>query len=197
MNRPLLVVLGAITFALMSVVFFWVFKLTMANSMKTDMVSPEKVAAFIQALLEANRNNYTDNVVVKLQKEGIQAHEHWKDERGVALPAQYLMESGRLVSMKDLKFSFRLASLTPIYVWNGPNSDFERLGLAAVDKTPEKPHYGFITKGGTRYFQAIYADRAGSQACVDCHNQHPNSPRRDFKLNDVMGGIVITFPVGE
>ncbi|MEY4526864.1 MAG: hypothetical protein RL768_583, partial [Nitrospirota bacterium] len=45
MNRPLLVVLGAITFALMSVVFFWVFKLTMANSMKTDMVSPEKVAA--------------------------------------------------------------------------------------------------------------------------------------------------------
>ena len=135
--------------------------------------------------------------MVKLQKEGIQAHEHWKDERGVALPAQYLMESGRLVSMKDLKFSFRLASLTPIYVWNGPNSDFERLGLAAVDKNPDKPHYGYITKGGTRYFQAIYADRAGSQACVDCHNQHPNSPRRDFKLNDVMGGIVITFPVGE
>jgi hypothetical protein len=197
MNRPLLVVLGAVVFALMSVIFFWIFKLTMANSMKTDMVSPEKVAAFIQALLEANRNNYTDNVVVKLQKEGIQAHEHWKDERGVALPAQYLMESGRLVSMKDLKFSFRLASLTPIYVWNGPNSDFERLGLAAVDKNPDKPHYGFVTKGGTRYFQAIYADRAGSQACVDCHNQHANSPRRDFKLNDVMGGIVITFPVGE
>ena len=92
MNRPLLVVLGAITFALMSVIFFWVFKLTMANSMKTDMVSPEKVAAFIQALLEANRNNYTDNVVVKLQKEGVQAHEHWKDERGVALPAQYHYE---------------------------------------------------------------------------------------------------------
>lgn len=197
MSRPLLVVLGAVVFALMSVIFFWIFKLTLANSMKTDMVSPEKVAAFIQALLEANRNNYTDNVVVKLQKEGIQAHEHWKDERGVALPAQYLMESGRLVAMKDLKFSFRLASLTPIYVWNGPNSDFERLGLAAVDKAPDKPHYGYITKGGTRYFQAIYADRASSQACVDCHNQHSNSPRRDFKLNDVMGGIVITFPVGE
>jgi hypothetical protein len=36
-----------------------------------------------------------------------------------------------------------------------------------------------------------------SKACVDCHNNHPNSPRRDFKLNDVMGAIVITFPVGE
>ena len=197
MNRPLLVVLGAVTFALMSVIFFWVFKLTMTNSMKSDTVSPEKVAAFIQALLEANRTNYTDNVVVKLQKEGIDAHEHWKDERGVPLPAQYLMESGRLVALKNLKFSFRLASLTPIYVWNGANSDLERLGLAAVEKQPDRPHYGFLTKEGVRYFQAVFPDRASSQACVDCHNKHPNSPRRDFKLNDVMGGIIITFPVGE
>ncbi|MEC4888542.1 MAG: DUF3365 domain-containing protein [Nitrospira sp.] len=197
MNRPLLVVLGAITVAFMSVIFFWVFKLTMADSKKSDMVAPEKVASFMHALLEANRANYTDNVVVKLQKEGIEAHEHWKDERGVPLPAQYLMESGRLVALKDLKFTFRLASLTPIYVWNGANSDLERLGLAAVEKQPDHPHYGFLTKDGTRYFQAIYADRATSQACVDCHNKHPNSPRRDFKLNDVMGGIVITFPVGE
>lgn len=197
MNRPLLVVLGAVTFAFMTATFFWVFKLTMTESTKSNSVSPEKVASFIHALLEANRTNYTDNVVVKLQKEGIEAHEHWKDERGVPLPAQYLMESGRLVALKNLKFSFRLASLTPIYVWNGANSDLERLGLAAVEKQPDLPYFGFLTKDGTRYFQAIYPDFASSQACVDCHNKHPNSPRRDFKLNDVMGGIVITFPVGE
>lgn len=197
MNRPLLVVLGAVTFAFMTATFFWVFKLTMTESTKSNSVSPEKVASFIHALLEANRTNYTDNVVVKLQKEGIEAHEHWKDERGVPLPAQYLMESGRLAALKNLKFSFRLASLTPIYVWNGANSDLERLGLAAVEKQPDLPYFGFLTKDGTRYFQAIYPDFASSQACVDCHNKHPNSPRRDFKLNDVMGGIVITFPVGE
>lgn len=197
MNRPLLVVLGAVTFAFMTTTFFWVYKLTMTESTKSNSVSPEKVASFIHALLEANRTNYTDNVVVKLQKEGIEAHEHWKDERGVPLPAQYLMESGRLVALKNLKFSFRLASLTPIYVWNGANSDLERIGLAAVEKQPDLPYFGFLTKDGTRYFQAIYPDFASSQACVDCHNKHPNSPRRDFKLNDVMGGIVITFPVGE
>ena len=197
MNRPLMVVLGAATFAFLAVVFFWIFQLTLPDRTKTDMVSPEKVAAFIHAVLEANRNNYTDNVVVKLQHEGIEAHEHWKDERGVPLPAQFLMESGRLVALKDLKLSFRLASLSPIYVWNGPNSDFERQGLIAVQKDPNHPRYGFVTKDGTRLFQAIYADRAVSQACVDCHNSHPNSPRRDFKLNEVLGGIVITFPVGE
>ena len=191
MNRPVTVVLGAATFAIIAVIAFWIFKLTLADSMKSDMVSSEKVAAFIHAVLEANRNNYTENVV------RIEAHEHWKDERGVPLPAQFLMETGRLVALKDLNFSFRLASLTPVYVWNGPNSDLERQGLAAVQRNPDRPYYGFITKSGKRYFQAIYADRAVSIACVECHNNHPNSPRRDFKLNDVMGGIVITFPVGE
>jgi hypothetical protein len=197
MNRPLMVVLAAATFAFLSVVLFWIFKLTMHDRMKTDMVPPQKVAAFVAAILEANRNNYTDNVVVKLQKDGIEAHEHWKDERGVPLPAQYLMESGRLVALKNLNFTFRLASLTPIYVWNGANTDLERQGLAAVERDPSQPHYGFIKKDGMRMFQAVFADRAVSQACVDCHNSHPNSPRRDFKLNDVMGGIIITFPVGE
>ena len=197
MNRPVTVVLGAATFAIIAVIAFWIFKMTLADSMKRDMVSSEKVAAFIHAVLEANRNNYTENVVSKLRRDGIEAHEHWKDERGVPLPAQFLMESGRLVALKDLNFSFRLISLTPVYVWNGPNSDLERQGLAAVQRNPDRPYYGFITKSGKRYFQAIYADRAVSIACVDCHNNHPNSPRRDFKLNDVMGGIVITFPVGE
>lgn len=197
MNRPMMVVLGAAALAFFGIVLFWVFKLAMFEQMKTDMVGPEKVASYVHAILEANRNNYTDNVVVKLQKDGIEAHEHWKDERGVPLPAQYLMESGRLVSLKNLNFSFRLASLTPIYVWNGANTDLERQGLAAVEKEPDKPHFGFIKKNGVRMFQAVYADRAISQACVDCHNAHPNSPRRDFKLNDVMGGIIITFPVGE
>lgn len=197
MNRPVTVMLSAATFAIIAVIAFWIFKLTLADSMKSDMVSSEKVAAFIHAVLEANRNNYTENVVSKLRRDGIEAHEHWKDERGVPLPAQFLMETGRLVALKDLNFSFRLASLTPVYVWNGPNSDLERQGLAAVQRNPDRPYYGFITKSGTRYFQAIYADRAVSIACVECHNNHPNSPRRDFKLNDVMGGIVITFPVGE
>lgn len=83
MNRPLMVVLGAAALAFFGIVLFWIFKLAMFERMKTDMVSPDKVAAYIAAILEANRNNYTDNVVVKLQKDGIEAHEHWKDERGV------------------------------------------------------------------------------------------------------------------
>jgi hypothetical protein len=52
-----------------------------------------------------------------------------------------------------------------------------------------------VNSGRKQYFQAIYPDLAVSQACIDCHNGHRLSPKRDFKLNDVMGGIAITIPL--
>ena len=54
---------------------------------------------------------------------------------------------------------------------------------------------GEVTSNDKRYFQAIYPDRAVSRACVSCHNAHVESPKRDFKLNDVMGGLVIEVPL--
>ena len=52
-------------------------------------------------------------------------------------------------------------------------------------------------QAGIRYFQGIYADRAVSESCVSCHNNHTNSPRRDYKLNDIMGGVIVTIPITE
>ena len=64
-------------------------------------------------------------------------------------------------------------------------------------KAPEKPFTGFYQQAGIRYFQGIYADRAVSESCVSCHNGHANSPRRDYKLNDIMGGVIVTIPISE
>ncbi len=49
--------------------------------------------------------------------------------------------------------------------------------------------------GNQKYFTAVYADTAVAQACVSCHNEHKDSPRKDFKLKDVMGGVVIRIPI--
>ncbi len=198
MSRPAAWILAGAAFAFVAVVTYWTIALVVAEARKPDMVPPEKVVEYLHAVIEANRTTYTKNVVEKLQKQGVvEAVEHWKDEKGLPLPAQFLMESGRLLSEKGHKLSYRLASLTPIYVWNGPTSDFERRGLEAVMKEPDKPFMGFVRIGNARYFQGVYADRAIAPTCITCHNTHPNSPRRDYKLNDVMGGIVITIPISE
>ena len=80
------------------------------------------------------------------------------------------------MAIKDLGFSFRLASLTPIYAWNGANSDLERMGLAAEQMDPTEPHYGVVRRGELRLFQAVYADRAVSQAASIAITGIPTAP---------------------
>ncbi|MGB1141196.1 MAG: c-type heme family protein, partial [Halioglobus sp.] len=49
--------------------------------------------------------------------------------------------------------------------------------------------------GGTTYFTAVYPDVAVAEACTSCHNDHKDTPRSDFKIGDVMGGVVIRVPM--
>jgi hypothetical protein len=160
-------------------------------------IPPATVADYVHAVIEADRAIYTKHVVDRMQEKGVvAASENWESQDTLPLPAQFLIDSARMVAKKDRGIRYRLVSLWPIYERNGPATDFERDGLEAILKQPEKTYTGYVESGGRRYFQAIYADVAVAQACIGCHNAHPHSPRRDFKLNDVMGGIVITLPVG-
>jgi hypothetical protein len=34
-----------------------------------------------------------------------------------------------------------------------------------------------------------------TEGCIGCHNAHPESPKQNFKLKDVMGAMVISIPL--
>ena len=161
-------------------------------------ISPARVADYVHSIIEADRTVYTTHVVNRMQEHGIVlATEHWEQGKTLPLPAQFLQLAGRLVAEKGHGIRYRLISLWPIYRKNGPATEFERKGLKTVLANPDYPYTGVVTSGKKQYFQAIYSDRAVAQACVSCHNSHPLSPKRDFKLNDSIGGIVITIPLDD
>jgi len=158
--------------------------------------SPQVVANYIHAVISADRAIYTTHVVDRLQEERVVvAAETWKQRKALPLPAQMLLMAGRIVEMSGSGLRYRLASLWPIYEENGPSNVFEEAGLKVVAEDPNEVYSGIITRGDKRFFKAIYADRAVSKACVNCHNGHILSSKRDFKLGDVMGGIIISFPL--
>jgi len=96
-------------------------------------IPPETVADYVHAVIQANRTVYETHIVDKLQEKGVvEAAEHWRQEAALPLPAQFLIETGKLVADNGSGLKYRLASLTPIYVWNAPANDFERKGLEAV-----------------------------------------------------------------
>jgi len=159
-------------------------------------IQAEEVADYIHAVIEANRTVYTTHVVQWLQDEHVVlAAEQWEREKGLLLPAQMLLYAGLLAAETGGGIQYRLASLWPLYSRNGPATEFEQRGLEAVAKDPGRPYTGVLKSGQGHSFKAVYADRAVSQVCVSCHNAHRFSPRKDYQLNDVMGGIIISFPV--
>ncbi len=158
-------------------------------------IPPEVVAEYIHAVVQSDRTLYATHVVERMQDLGIVgATEQWKKRGALPLPAQMILMAGRDIEGQGMGLRIRLISLWPINKENGPADGFEQAGLEAVAKEPGKPYTGIITQGDKRFFKAIYADRAVTRACVECHNGHVFSPKRDYKLYEVMGGIAISFP---
>ena len=159
-------------------------------------VPAQKVADYVHSVIQADRTFYTTDVVERMQMRGIVvASENWRETAKLPLPAQFLIEAGRLVAQERTGLRFRLISNWAINKKNGPITDFERAGLTEILLNPDSPHTGITTEGGSPVFQALYPDKAVSQTCVGCHNSHPNSPKRDFKPRDVIGGILLTIPL--
>jgi len=159
-------------------------------------VSVKKMADAIFSVIEADRAVYTKKVVHRLQNEDetITADEHWQEESALPLPAQMLRMGAERVSEKDSGFSYALLSLWAINKQNKPRSPLEKKALEALN-SHGKNFYGEEKLGDKIYFTAVYPDVAVSEACVSCHNDHIDSPKKDFKKGDMMGGLVIRIPL--
>jgi hypothetical protein len=153
------------------------------------------VADYLHAVLQADRTFYTQHVVERMEAMLIvNATENWRTDRTLPLPAQFFKESSRGLQVRGKPFRYRLISLWPINQENAPESEKDRHALEQVINYGEVAEQE-IELEQRRYYQAIFPDRAVSRACVNCHNAHEQSPKRDFKLNDIMGGLEILIPL--
>jgi len=172
----------------------WVFSASSKETESPRGISPDIVAEYIHSVVQADRTFYTREIVERMQRRGlVHASEHWKETGDLPLPAQFVLEAGRLIAQQPIGVRFQLISSWPINGKNSPTTEFERTALTKVLGDSGRPYTAVTTVGGARVFQALYADKAVSQVCADCHNGHVKSPKRDFKAGDVMGGMLITI----
>jgi hypothetical protein len=164
---------------------------------KLTSISPRKMADSLHAVIAADRQAYAQLVVQRLHAEQrrIAAAENWQEIGGLPVHAQMLRTAGQSIQKEGAEFSYTLRSLWPLNDSHGPQTQVEQRALELLAKSPHENFYTEEELGGRSYFTAAYPDRATLASCVDCHNQHPRSPRRDFKLNDVMGAIIVRIPL--
>lgn len=160
-------------------------------------VSYQTMADNLHNVIDSDRTVYTKLIVNRLAAEEkvIKANEHWEDKKALVLPAQMLRYGSEMVQERGATFTYSLQSEWPINKQNAPRTPMEEEGLKYVVENKGQNYYGTEELGGKKYFTAVYPDFASAKVCVTCHNEHKDSPKTDFKMGDVMGGVVIRIPI--
>jgi PAS domain S-box-containing protein len=141
---------------------------------------------------------YAGKVLPQALERGlVSSHEFETNPGAVPLPASFMRSLGeisgngsvgRLRLYSDLPFAFRKPESNHL-------DDFERAALAALRQDPKAEFARFDEVDGERVYRLAVADRMTEQSCVDCHNSHADSPKRDWKVGDVRGVIEATIRI--
>lgn len=97
---------------------------------------------------------------------------------------------GRRIGEGNLDAQTRLYSDYP-FPWRrdegGPRDNFEQEALKELRRNPDKPFTRIEEFQGRNTLRYATADLM-RPSCVQCHNTHPQSPKRDWKTGNVRAG---------
>ncbi len=148
----------------------------------TDVTSMTK---YILETVKAFRTVYAKGIVKKAKAGGMNPNEDWrKDSHALMLPAQFVKAGASQIKGYELG----LIGLDPIYKSNLPKSEGEANALNQI--TSSRNTDVVVFREGKKII-GVMGDFAVAQSCVDCHNQHPKSPKKDYKMGDLMGALIV------
>jgi hypothetical protein len=150
---------------------------------------PQEMADALHAVIAADREAYARYL------DRLAASATDGQSTNAPVPAHLLRQASEAVQTKGAEFHYVLRSLWPINPKNAAETPTEKTGLQFVLEHPDSNYYSEESLGGRRYFTAVYPDRAIVPSCATCHNHHKDSPKKDFKTGDVMGGLVVRVPL--
>ncbi|MEO2045150.1 MAG: DUF3365 domain-containing protein [Pirellulales bacterium] len=180
--------LGIIAMALWSV--------SRSSSRMIEKTTLNDAAIYTYALTEF-RKSYTSEVVTAAKANGMKvSHDYQNYSNGIPWPATLSMLLGNRIHKHASGGSARLYSDYP-FPWReegGPNNQFERDALTQLRANPDKPYYSFDEVAGQPVLHYAIADTMRT-SCIKCHNNHPKSPKTDWKVGDVRGVVEVTFPL--
>ncbi len=152
----------------------------------------------IARILEIVTAQYSDKIVQRVGHHGIAATFDYAHRDGaIPLPATLLTELACEVSVGKEGMQVRHYSDHPFRIAgrSGPPDAFAAAALAKLRERPEKPIVHLDEDSDGHSVMRFVSARIMQQSCVECHNAHPASTKRDWKVGDVRGALEITRPL--
>ncbi len=156
----------------------------------------------LNSMISNIRRYYSTNVVARvLTDHGTPTqvlHNYEAIPGAIPIPATLSLELGKVIAEKESAISYRFIS---DYPFSGrvahPFDEFERTSLAALRQNQDPTPITQIRLAGVNSQIRLIAPIIMSAACVSCHNTHPDSTKRDWKVGDVRGiqEITVSQPI--
>jgi len=129
-----------------------------------------------------------ERVLANGGKSTMLTHDYENVPGAIPIPATLSLELGRVIADKQSNVSYRFVSDLP---FRGraphPLDAFERDALNALRADPGQPPIVMATTSGMTSRVRLISPVTMTASCVQCHNTHPDSPKRDWKIGQVRG----------
>src|SRR5215813_302347 len=173
--------------------------LDLSNLVDTNL---RRQARDLNSVITSVRGYYAANVVGRvLASPGTTKVVHnYADVPGaIPIPATLSLELGKVISEQQQNIVYRFVSDYP-FKNRSPHAldPFESNALDALRQNSDRQLAQVSATVFSDHVRLIAPVIMG-QACVNCHNSHPESPKTDWRVGDVRGiqEISITQPIGD
>jgi methyl-accepting chemotaxis protein len=158
------------------------------NVMQSAIASAEQTVIQFKTL----RQYYTNNVIKKvLQSSSIKPGiNHRFENDTIPLPATFVHDMSMLLEQQDTQV--KLYSDYPF-----PNrkyrqlDDFQAKAWAFLIENPTEKYVQMDYSNQQPILRVAISDLMVVDACVDCHNTHPDTPKKGWQLGDVRGVLEV------
>lgn len=150
------------------------------------------------SVLQEFRDVYTTEVIKNLEGTDIEVtHDYKEKTHAIPLPITLTEHLGNKIKRTEHTVSTRLFSGYP-FPWRaetgGPQDSFDIQALTTLEQNPQEAYYQFLEEDGIEVLRFAKADIM-KPGCLNCHNNHPATPKSDWKVGDLRGVLEVKFPV--
>ena len=178
-----------------AVLIVYISKTSLRNTVEASKTNAVSIIDQYKTL----RGYYVKSVIkkVKANTDLKISHDHKVVPNAIPLPATLIHDMSALLSRKgDDKIRLRLYSEYPFPNRKGRSLDgFAQEAIAYFKGNPDGVFVREGKMGGKEMVRVAIADKMVAQACVNCHNSRPDTPKADWKLNDVRGVLEVISPI--
>ncbi len=176
-------------------------KAAQTQSPNKDML--RRIAKALGAQISATWSAYAE-LIEKMKRDHLPVKplrhpDYGVTEGGIPLPSAFHNQISDLAQHSFGTHTSYVKSLWPINPTRGPRDHWEKQALEFLTRSKDKKAFREKLSKPSSYarYYAMYPVVASHRVCVDCHNGHRKSKKRNFQVGDVIGGLVISLPVRE